>query len=159
MVAPHTAQRLATAAGPDVVGPPRGATFTDVTQLRDIVVPYEATHRFTVGEYLRAHERGVIPESKRTELIAGQVVDMSPASAPHAAAVGIVRDYCYEASGTRGQLRTENTLVIKFSQSVPQPDVAYCVIARITTPSPYPHTRMSFSSSRWRSTAWSTTAA
>ena len=39
--------------------------------------------RFSVDDYLQLHERGIIPEGVRTELIEGEIRVMSPIGSPH----------------------------------------------------------------------------
>jgi hypothetical protein len=46
-----------------------------------------APHRFTVADYYRMAEAGILAEDDRVELLAGQVVDMSPIGPAHASAV------------------------------------------------------------------------
>jgi Uma2 family endonuclease len=40
-------------------------------------------HRFTVADYHRMAEAGILGEDSRVELIRGQIVDMAPIGAPH----------------------------------------------------------------------------
>ena len=48
----------------------------------------EATKRlFTVDEYYRMAEAGILAESERTELIEGEIIEMSPMGVRHAAVV------------------------------------------------------------------------
>lgn len=43
-----------------------------------------ATHRFTVEDYDRMAETGILQPDERVELLEGQIVDMTPASPFHA---------------------------------------------------------------------------
>ena len=45
--------------------------------------PRAGRWRFSVDDYLRLHERGIIPEGVRTELIEGEIRVMSPIGSPH----------------------------------------------------------------------------
>ncbi|MDQ3699749.1 MAG: Uma2 family endonuclease [Chloroflexota bacterium] len=53
--------------------------------------PALAPHRFTVAEYYRMAETGILGADDRVELLDGQIVDMSPMGPPHAAAGERVR--------------------------------------------------------------------
>ena len=46
------------------------------------------THRFTVDEYHRMGEAGIFSEDDRVELLAGEIVEMSPIAPLHAGTVG-----------------------------------------------------------------------
>jgi Uma2 family endonuclease len=51
--------------------------------------PVQVTrHSFTVAEYERMVEAGILSETDRVELIAGEVIEMSPIGKRHAACVG-----------------------------------------------------------------------
>jgi Uma2 family endonuclease len=81
-------------------------------------------HRFTVADYYRMAESGILTEDDRVELLGGQVVDMSPIGPPHASAV----DACAEAFAAlvvarRMTVRTQNPLALG-QYDEPQPDVA-----------------------------------
>jgi Uma2 family endonuclease len=81
-------------------------------------------HRFTVADYYRMAEAGILDEDDRVELLGGQVVDMSPIGPPHASAV----DACGEAFAPlvvarRVTVRTQNPLALG-EYDEPQPDVA-----------------------------------
>jgi Uma2 family endonuclease len=81
-------------------------------------------HRFTVAEYYRMAEAGILDEDSRVELIDGRIIQMSPINARHATAV----DRCLEAfaglvRAGRVILRVQNPLRLgRYNE--PQPDVA-----------------------------------
>ena len=86
--------------------------------------PALAPHRFTVADYYRMLEAGILTEDDRVELLGGQVVAMSPIGPPHAYAV----DCCVEAFAglvvaRRVILRLQNPLALG-DYDEPQPDVA-----------------------------------
>jgi Uma2 family endonuclease len=81
-------------------------------------------HRFTVADYYRMAEAGLLDEDDRVELLGGQVVDMSPIGPAHASAV----DACGEAFAAlvvarRVTVRVQNPLALG-EYDEPQPDVA-----------------------------------
>ena len=79
-------------------------------------------HRFTVADYHRMAEVGILSESDRVELVEGEVVGMSPIGSSHAGCVNrLVRVLSKLAEG-RALLGVQNPLGLSdFSE--PQPDV------------------------------------
>ena len=80
--------------------------------------------RFTIEEYDRLAEAGVLPREDRVELIAGEIVEMSPIGTPHA---GVVNRLTYVFSsrlGARAIVQIQNPVALPPVASVPQPDVA-----------------------------------
>ena len=55
-------------------------------------------HRLTVDDYYRMAEAGILGHGERVELIDGEIIDMSPIGALHAAVVNVlVRHFAHEA--------------------------------------------------------------
>ena len=82
------------------------------------------THRFTVDEYHRMGEAGIFSEDDRVELLAGEIVEMSPIGPLHA---GIVRRLTAIFSArleTEVLVSVQNPLLLRTADSEPQPDVA-----------------------------------
>lgn len=50
-------------------------------------------HRLTVDDYHRMAESGILGSDDRVELIAGEVIDMSPIGSLHAALVAAMSEY------------------------------------------------------------------
>ena len=85
--------------------------------------PALAPHRFTVADYYRMLEAGILHEDDRVELLGGQVVEMSPMGAPHAAATERVRHVLSGALGSRAQVRDQKPLALG-EYDEPEPDLA-----------------------------------
>jgi len=77
---------------------------------------------FTVETYQRLAELGVLREDDRVELIAGQVVQMTPIGDRHAACVRRANRLFSQAVGDRAIIDVQNPVVLG-EQDVPQPDV------------------------------------
>ncbi len=82
-----------------------------------------ARHYFTVGEYERMGQTGVLPEDARVELIEGEIIEMSPVGSRHAACVKLVSRILNRQAGDRAIISTQDPIVLDdFSE--PQPDIA-----------------------------------
>ncbi|MGE0824022.1 MAG: Uma2 family endonuclease [Candidatus Binatia bacterium] len=80
-------------------------------------------HRFTVAEYHRMAETGMLAPDARVELIEGEIIDMPPIGSPHASAVFLVSDRLREVVKGVAFVWVQNP--IRLSQhSEPQPDIA-----------------------------------
>jgi Uma2 family endonuclease len=80
-------------------------------------------HRFTVAEYYRMLEAGILHEDDRVELIDGRVVAMSPMGPPHAAAVDKAGYVLRAAVGARALVRDQKPLALD-EYDEPEPDLA-----------------------------------
>lgn len=86
--------------------------------------PRVVRRKFTVEEYHRLAEAGILGEDDRVELIDGEIVEMSPIGARHAGAVNRIRYYLtpIEVSG-RALISIQNPVRLgDFGE--PQPDIA-----------------------------------
>ncbi len=77
---------------------------------------------FTVEEYHRMAEAGILSEDDRVELIEGELVAMSPIGSRHAATVARLTTLLFPVRG-RGILWVQNPIRLG-AYSEPQPDVA-----------------------------------
>src|SRR5438046_8918146 len=79
--------------------------------------------RFTIDEYERMVETGILTSDDRVELIEGEIVEMSPIGNPHAAFVANLNHLLVHAVGDR---RSEERRVGDEWRSrwAPQPDLA-----------------------------------
>jgi Uma2 family endonuclease len=79
--------------------------------------------RFTVDEYHRMAEAGILGEDERVELLDGDVIEMSPVGDPHIAAVNRCTRRFTLALGERAWVSPQNPVRLG-RHSEPQPDVA-----------------------------------
>ncbi len=79
-------------------------------------------HRFTVAEYHQMAVGGVFTEDDRVELIAGEVLEMTPIGARHAGCVNRLTRLLVGVLGDRAVVSVQNPLPLG-DWSEPQPDV------------------------------------
>jgi len=82
------------------------------------------TRRFTVDEYHRMGEAGIFAEGDRIELLAGEIVEMSPIGPLHAGTVGRLTALFSARLGPEVLVWVQNPLLLRTEDSEPQPDVA-----------------------------------
>ena len=80
-------------------------------------------HRFTVEEYHRMGEVGILPDDCRIELIAGDVVFREPIGAYHAGTVDRLTRLWTSILGERAVVRVQNPVELAEDDSEVQPDV------------------------------------
>jgi len=78
--------------------------------------------RFTVDEYHRMCETGVIGFEERTELIDGEIIKMTSPSTRHVACANRANTFFTEAFGRRAIVSIQNPLLLNLYNE-PQPDV------------------------------------
>ncbi len=78
--------------------------------------------RFTVGEYHRLAEAGILSEDDRVELLEGEIFEMSPISSRHASCVDRLVQLFSERLGRRAIVRVQNPVRLS-EYSEPQPDL------------------------------------
>ncbi len=79
-------------------------------------------HRFTVGEYYRMSEIGVLASDARVELIEGEVIDMTPIGSMHCGTVDWMTAVFHKTVSSRAVVRTQGVVALSgFSE--PQPDI------------------------------------
>lgn len=78
---------------------------------------------FTVAEYHRMAEAGILGEDDRVELIEGEIVGMTPISSRHAGQVNRLVRLFTQRLGGRAILSVQNPIRLG-EHSEPQPDVA-----------------------------------
>lgn len=79
--------------------------------------------QFTIHEYHKMPEAGILKESERVELIRGEIVKMSPIGRFHAACVNRLNQLFSQKLGTRAIVAVQNPVELD-DYSEPQPDIA-----------------------------------
>ncbi|MEH2299918.1 MAG: Uma2 family endonuclease [Nostoc sp.] len=79
--------------------------------------------KFTVEQYHKMVESGILKEDDRVELIRGEIIEMSPIGTKHAACVNRLVNLLVQLLGKRVILAAQNPVVLN-NNSEPQPDVA-----------------------------------
>ena len=82
-----------------------------------------AKYLFTVAEYNRMGETGILTEDDRVELIEGEIVEMSPIGRRHAACVDRLTELLSEQLQRKVIVRVRSPIVLN-DYTEPQPDVA-----------------------------------
>jgi Uma2 family endonuclease len=82
-----------------------------------------AKHTFTVAEYERMGEAGILSENDRVELVEGEIINMSPIGERHAACVGRLTQLLVLLLQRTAILWVQNPIRLD-DYSEPQPDVA-----------------------------------
>jgi len=80
-------------------------------------------HRFTVEEYHRLGEVGILPEDSRIELIAGDIVVREPIGSYHAGTVNRLNRLWTSILGERAVVQVQNPVELAKDDSEVQPDV------------------------------------
>jgi Uma2 family endonuclease len=89
----------------------------------DVLATVEVRRRrFTVEEYYRMAETGILTEKDRVELIDGEIVEMSPIGHHHATCVHALSAFLTRAVGDRALLWPQNPVRLP-RDTQPQPDV------------------------------------
>ncbi|MBD2092133.1 Uma2 family endonuclease [Microcoleus sp. FACHB-1515] len=78
---------------------------------------------FTVQEYHRMAEAGILREDDRLELLRGEIVQMSPIGSRHAATVNRINRLFFRKFGDRALPSIQNPVELD-DYSEPQPDIA-----------------------------------
>ena len=91
--------------------------------MSDVLATVEVRRRrFTIEEYYRMAEVGILGPEDRVELIEGEIVEMSPIGPRHAACVAALTRRLLQAVGDRAVLSPQNPVRL-LSDTEPQPDV------------------------------------
>jgi Uma2 family endonuclease len=79
--------------------------------------------RFTLDEYHRMGETGILGPDDRVELIEGEIIEMAPIGSRHAATVARIQHVVSTAVRDRAVVWVQNPLRLTRFQSEPVPDV------------------------------------
>lgn len=80
-------------------------------------------HRFSVADYQKMIDTGVLSEEDHVELLNGEIVEMSPIKSPHAAIVKRLNRLLQKYFGNRYLVSIQDPIIIR-PNSQPQPDIA-----------------------------------
>jgi Uma2 family endonuclease len=80
--------------------------------------------RFSVKEYHRLIEVGILTKQDRVELLEGEIVEMSPIGDPHQGTVDRLNHLFTSRLGGRAIVRVQGPILLASVVSEPQPDMA-----------------------------------
>ncbi len=80
-------------------------------------------HRWTVADYHKMGEVGLLAEDARVELIEGEIVEMAPIGSPHGGKVNRFVHTFSKYLGNKVMIAPQNPVVLGY-HSEPQPDIA-----------------------------------
>lgn len=80
-------------------------------------------HAYSVDDYYRMAEAGILRPGGRVELIEGEIIDMAPIGSRHAAAVNRIGNILKLSIGTKAIVAIQNPVRLD-GYSEPQPDIA-----------------------------------
>ncbi|MEE3716305.1 Uma2 family endonuclease [Tumidithrix elongata RA019] len=80
-------------------------------------------HRFTVEQYYKMAEVGILDITQRTELIEGEIIEMSPIGTKHAICVSDISEILTTKTIHFAHVRQQNPVHLS-DRSEPQPDIA-----------------------------------
>src|SRR3989442_8827547 len=80
-------------------------------------------HRFTIDQYHRMGEAGILSEDEPVELIAGEIVVREPIGSRHAGTVNRLNRLWTSRLGERAVVQIQNPIELPKEDSEPQPDV------------------------------------
>jgi Uma2 family endonuclease len=80
-------------------------------------------HPFSVAEYHRMAETGILTEDDRVELIEGEIIEMSPKGSRHSGCINALTELCGEKARGEAHVSVQNPIRLDdFSE--PEPDLA-----------------------------------
>ena len=79
--------------------------------------------RFSVDEYHRLGESGIIGPDERVELIEGEIIEMTPIGRDHASVVDRLTMLFARRAGDRAHVRVQGPVTLRALASEPQPDL------------------------------------
>lgn len=85
-------------------------------------VQFVVPHRFTVEEFQRMAETGILSPEDRVELIEGEIVEMTPVGSRHVDCVISLDDFFRDVVGRDVRISVQNP--VRLEGSHPHPDVA-----------------------------------
>lgn len=110
-------------APPTISTTPAAAAVTAVADVPAISAPPPTARKFTVDEYYRMAEVGILKRDERVELIEGEIVVMPPIGPEHAWNVDVANEFLIRNALDRYYVRSQNPVRLN-DHSEPEPDVA-----------------------------------
>ena len=83
-----------------------------------------AKRLFTIEDYYRMADAGIIGREDRVELIRGEIVQMSPIGSLHASVVDSVAQLFFESVAGNAIVRVQNPIRLEAQISEPEPDIS-----------------------------------
>jgi len=83
--------------------------------------------RFSVKDYHRMVETGILTKDDRVELLEGEIVEMAPIGSPHQGTVDRLNRLFTSRLGERVIVRVQGPVLLASVESEPEPDVALLV--------------------------------
>lgn len=83
--------------------------------------------QWTVNDYHRMLDAGILAESDRVELLNGEITEMSPQRPPHTTATKRAYDYLKPLLSGKADVRSQSPIILSLL-SEPEPDIAVVVI-------------------------------
>ena len=85
--------------------------------------PAREKRKFTVAEYYRMAEVGILHHTERVELLDGEIIVMAPIGIPHATGVRRMERVLHQALGDAAAISVQNPVRLD-DHSEPEPDIA-----------------------------------
>ena len=99
-----------------------GSEMTMMLQGGPFKAPVAGLHRFSVKQYQKMIENGVITEDDDLELLEGYLVEKMSRNAPHDGGLDLMRDALYRLLPVDWWMRVQEGVALR--DSVPEPDIA-----------------------------------
>ena len=90
---------------------------------RESPPPAREKRKFTVAEYYRMAEVGILHHTERLELLDGEIIVMAPIGIPHATGVRRMERVLHQALGAAAAISVQNPVRLD-DHSEPEPDIA-----------------------------------
>lgn len=96
----------------------------DTLPVEALDAAWPPVRRFTIAEYHRLIDAGIIGEDERVELLEGVIVRMSPQNEPGARAIVFLTRHLNRSLSDEYQVRPQIPVTLPSSESEPEPDLA-----------------------------------
>jgi Uma2 family endonuclease len=114
----------------------------DTLPVEALDAAWPPVRRFTIAEYHRLIDAGIIGEDERVELLEGVIVRMSPQNEPGARVVVLLTRHLNRALGDEYQVRPQLPVTLPSSGSEPEPDLAVVKAADAQSRLDHPQTML-----------------